>query len=187
MSRAVEALRAGYDQELTSWGGIIQDTAMSVHALGLYRAHFDVESQELFETVEADTRLTLRAPSVGRARIDLAELFARDLKREGRLRDLEQDLADVRTDARFAAAGISVARRKAAIFQVFGGTSFLLLMTLIATLLVSDRTALWNVVASTGSLMGLVIGAVIAVPITVLLSPKLVRNGAAAEKGEDNE
>jgi hypothetical protein len=187
VSRAVEALRAGYDRELSSWGGIIQDTAMSVHALGLYRSHFDVESQELFETVEADSRLTLRAPSVGRARIDLAELFARDLKREGHLRDLAGDLADVRTEARSAAAGISVARRKAAIFQVFGGISCLLLISLIATFLFSDRTALWNVVASTGSLMGLVVGAILAIPITVLLSPRLVRKGAAAEKGKDDE
>ncbi len=63
------------------------------------------------------------------------------------------------------------ARRTAYLFQSFGGASFLLLVTLLATFALSQRSALKSVLSSTGSLLGLVTGAVIAVPIAVLLMP----------------
>jgi len=144
---------------------------MSAHALGLYRSRYDVESQELFETVEADARSRQRASSVGRARIDLGELFARELKREESLRALRQEVDAARRQRVTDAKGLSHARRKATIFQVFGGASFLLLVTLLASFLTSQREALKSVLSGTGSLLGLVIGAIIAVPITLLLSP----------------
>jgi len=66
---------------------------------------------------------------------------------------------------------VSRARRKATFFQVFGGVSALLFVTLFASFLLTQRAALKAVLADTGSLLGLVIGAIIAIPITLLLSP----------------
>lgn len=171
VSRAVEALRGSYSHQLSSWGGIIQDTAMSAHALGLYRSRYDVESQELFETVEADARSTQRSSSVGRARIDLGELFARELKREEGLRALRLEVESAQRQALTDSKTLARAQRKAAILQVFGGASFLLLVTLFVSFWLSQREALKEVLTGTGSLLGLVIGAIIAVPITLLLSP----------------
>jgi hypothetical protein len=171
VSRAVEALRGAYSEELSSWGGIIQDTAMGVHALGLYRRKYDVESQELFETVESDARSSQGSSSVGRARIDLGELFARELARESKLRELQRNVDDERGRAAADAQTLTRSRRKAAVFQVFGGVSFLMLLSLLASFWLSQRDALISVLASTGSLLGLVVGAIIAVPVTLLLSP----------------
>lgn len=172
VSRAVEALRGSYSHELYSWGGIIQDTAMSVHALGLYRSRYDVESQELFETVEADARLSERSSSVGRARIDLGELFARELQREGTLRTLRGEVENGRLKVKADSQELARAQRKAAVFQIFGGVSFLLLVTLLVSFWLSQREALNDVLAGTGSLLGLMVGAIIAVPVTLLLSPR---------------
>lgn len=172
VSRAVEALRGSYSHDLYSWGGIIQDTAMSVHALGLYRARYDVESQELFETVEADARSSQRSASVGRARIDLSELFARELGREGNLRALTREAESARWQALTDSQALARSQRKATVFQTFGGVSFLLLAALLASFWFSQPEALKAVLSGTGSLLGLVIGAIIAVPITLLLSPR---------------
>lgn len=172
VARAVDALRGSYSTEASSWGGNIQDTAMSVHALGLYRARYEAESQELFETIEADAQSTVRSPSVGRARIDLGELFARDLQREEGFRVLMREMADMRQRLLTASVSAKRARRKAAVLQVFGGASFLLLATLLITFASSQRQALTTVLTSTGSLLGLVIAAIIAVPVTLLLSPR---------------
>lgn len=176
VSRAVEALRGGYRQDLRSWGGNIQDTAMSVHALGLYRSRYDVESQELFETVEADARSCQRSPSVGHARIDLSELFARERKREENLQALSREVSEARQVMAAASQERARSQRRASIFQVFGGVSFLLLIALMFSFLLSEREALAHVLSSTGSLLGLVIAAIIAVPITLLLSPREVRS-----------
>jgi hypothetical protein len=173
ISRAVEALRGSYSPELSSWGGIIQDTAMSVHALGLYRSRYDVESQELFETVEADARSSQRSSSVGRARIDLGELFARELDREGKFQALEREVETSRERVQADSQALGRARRKATMFQIFGGASFLALVALVASFWFSpQRAALISVLAGTGSFLGLVIGAMIAVPITLLLTPR---------------
>jgi hypothetical protein len=179
VTRAVEALRGSYSDELSSCGGIIQDTAMSVHALGLYRSRYDVESQELFETVEADARSSQRSSSVGRARIDLGELFARELGREVMLRELQREVEETRRRAFTDSQTLTRARRKAAVFQTFAGASSLVLLALLISLWLSQRNALISVLASTGSLLGLVIGAIIAVPVTILLSPsaKTSNNG----------
>jgi hypothetical protein len=173
VSRAVEALRGSYSPDMNSWGGIIQDTAMSVHALGLYRARYDVESQELFETVEADARSSQRSSSVGRARIDLGELFARELDREGKFHILERELATARQQVQVDSQALRRQRRKATVFQIFGGASFLMLATLIASFWLSpQRAAFISIISGTGSLLGLVLGAMIAVPVTFLLTPR---------------
>jgi hypothetical protein len=170
--RAVEALRGNFSHEWNSWGGIIQDTAMSVHALGMYRSRYDVESQELFETIEADVRSSRRSASVGRARIDLSELFARELEREGdlraRTREIESSRRQVLTDSK----ALARAQRKATVFQIFGGASFLLLAALFVSFLLMQREALKEVLSGTGSLLGLVIAAMITVPIVLLLTPR---------------
>lgn len=172
ISRAVEALRGSYSDELNSWGGIIQDTAMSVHALGLYRSRYDVESQELFETVEADARSSERSSTVGRARIDLGELFARELLRESDLRTLKGEVESARLRSVEDSRVLADEQRKAAVFQIFGGVSFLLLTALLISFWLSQRDALIDVLAGTGSLLGLVLGAIIAVPVTLILSPR---------------
>ena len=172
VSRAVEALRGNYDPKTRSWGDIIQDTAMSVHALGLYRSRYDVESQELFETIEADARASKGASSVGRARIDLGELFARELRREDNLRELKRETEKSRLQAKSVSQMLTKARRKAAIFQIMGGASFLLFLALVVSFWFSELQALKNVLTSTGSILGLVVGAIIAVPVTLLLSPR---------------
>lgn len=179
---AIEALRATYSSETQSWGGIIQDTAMSVHALGLYRSRYDPESQELFETIEADARSTERSSSTGRARIDLGELFGRDLEHRSRLVELDTELVRRRLEAQTLREGLRRARRKAAIFQVFGGTNALLLASLLVTLYWSQRAALVSLLTSAGSMLGLVVGAMIAVPITIMLSPRAPQSQTIPEK-----
>lgn len=171
VSRAVEAIRGCYDHELRSWGDIIQDTAMSVHALGLYRSRYDVESQELFETIEADTRESKAASSVGRARIDLGELFARELHRESYLRKLKREEKKIGVQSENMSKLLADAQKKAAVFQILGGVSFLLFVSLVVSFWISELQALMNVLTSTGSILGIVIGAIIAVPVTLLLSP----------------
>lgn len=175
VSRAVEALRGNYSYELSSWGGIIQDTAMSIHALGLYRSRYDVESQELFETVEADTRSTERSPNVGRARIDLGELFSRELQHENNIQKLRTKVESAQTQAERDTLELSIAQRKASVFRILGGACLLLLIALLESFWISEPQALKNVLLSTGSLLGLVVGAIIAVPITILLSPRVKR------------
>lgn len=183
VARAVESLRGSYNPELSSWGGIIQDTAMSVHALGLYRSRYNVESQEIFETVEMDTRLSQRSPSVGRARIDLGELFGRELDRESKFHALEREMETARQRVQVDSQALRRAHRQATIFQIFGGASFLLLTTLVASFLISpERTALVKVISGTGSLLGLVLGAMIAIPITYLLTPRATTD--STKKGD---
>jgi hypothetical protein len=179
---AIEALRATYSSETRSWGGIIQDTAMSVHALGLYRSRYDPESQELFETIEADARSTERSSSTGRARIDLGELFGRDLERGSRLIELDTELVRRRQEAQTLREGLRRARRKAAVYQVFGGTNALLLLSLLVTLYWSQRAALVSILTSAGSILGLVVGAMVAIPITLLLSPRTPQSETKPEK-----
>jgi hypothetical protein len=183
VARSVEALRGSYSPELNSWGGIIQDTAMSVHALGLYRSRYDVESQELFETVETDARLSQRSPSVGRARIDLGALFGRELDRESKSHALERELEIARQRVQVHSQALRRARRQATVFQIFGGASVLLLTTLVASFLLSpERAAFISVVSGTGSLLGLVVGAMIAIPVTYLLTPRSTTDSAKKDE-----
>jgi len=172
ISRAVEALRGSYSGEITSWGGIIQDTAMSVHALGLYRLRYDVESQELFETVEADARASAQSADVGRARIDLGELFARELDHEASIRKLIDEAEYARQQTQVQSRVLKRTQWSASVFQILGVTSFLLLIALLVSFWLSEAQALRNVLSSTGSLLGLVVGAIIAIPIAFFLSPR---------------
>jgi hypothetical protein len=171
VSRGIEAIRGSYDAELFSWGGIIQDTAMCVHALGLYRARYDVESQELFETIESDTRASKVESSVGRARIDLGDLFARELRRDKKFNELKIETDMTKNEIKDISNKLTKERKKASTFQIVGGVCFLLLIALLVSFGISEMQALKNVLTSTGSTLGLVVGAIIAVPITLLLSP----------------
>lgn len=186
VSRGIEAIRGSYDAELCSWGGIIQDTAMCVHALGLYRARYDVESQELFETIESDTRASNIESSVGRARIDLGDLFARELRREKKLKELKTKMSKTNEEIDNISKKLTKEHNKASIFQILGGACFLLLIALLVSFGMSEMQALKNVLTSTGSILGLVVGAIIAVPITLLLSPSSGENNECRKQDEVN-
>ncbi|PZA12188.1 hypothetical protein DNX69_09265 [Rhodopseudomonas palustris] len=171
VAHAVEGLRANFKNSTEPWGGIIQDAALAVQALGLFRSTYDAGSQELFESLEAESRLPRQSVGFGKIRVDLKELFARDLFKDKKIKELghlgeaqDKEIERLRADAVRARSSMSI-------FRMLGFVSLLLLVTLVASFWFGERQALLNVVASTGSLLGLVIGALIAVPITYLVSP----------------
>jgi len=171
VARAVEGLRARFHDSIEPWGGVMQDVALAVQALGLFRATYDVGSQEIFESLEAESRLSRESVGIGKIRVDLKDLFARDLSKDKKIREIEKTNESQReTITRLKQDSIR-ARRSMAIFRVIGGISSLLFVALLVSFWFGERDALLNVIAGTGSLLGLIIGALIAIPITYLVTP----------------
>jgi hypothetical protein len=171
VARAIEGLRSKFRMNSEPWGGVIQDIALAVQALGLFRATYDVGSQEIFESLEAESRMSRQSVGIGKIRVDLKELFSRDLAKDKKIRDLSHIIADQKQTLSLLREATKSAHRSMSIFRVTSGVSVLLLISLVASFWFGDREALLNVVAGTGSLLGLVIGALIAIPITYIVSP----------------
>jgi hypothetical protein len=146
---------------------------MCVHALGLYNARYSIASQELFETIESDARSSATSRTVAQARLDLNALFRRDLERELVLGQLRDSTAALQAKSSNLSADLTKSIKRARRFQSFGAASLLLLVALIVTFAISQRAALIEVLTSAGSILGLVVGAIIAVPIAVWLVPRV--------------
>ena len=173
VARAVEGLRAKFRRSADPWGGIVLDVALALQALGLFRVTYDVGSQEIFESLEAESRMSRQSVGIGKIRVDLKELFSRDLLKDKRIRELDRLLAKQDENIGQLKTSVSRARRSMVIFRVISGVSLLLLVTLVASFWFGERQALLKVVAGTGSLLGLVIGAMISIPITYFVSPSI--------------
>lgn len=175
ISLAVEAIRARFDDSVSSWAQNIQDTSMCIHALGLYRNQFFVESQELFETIEADLRTTEHTSAMGRSRIDLGDLFSREIRREKHLADLIKEIEDANQKISSLKDEAVAHSRSRQIFKIIAVASFLLFFCILFGMFMSEREALFRFFDEGDPLITIVIGALIAVPVALALNPRSKR------------
>ncbi len=169
--RGVEAIQADFNASTSSWGENVQHTAACIRALGLFNRSQHHASQEALEVVELRSLVANRAAVIGQARLDLAGLFAREQERELQLRQMAQQVAAVEQERDTLSEQASHETRRALWFQRLAVVAALLLLGFVGSLLVGQPKALLHIVSGAGSVLGLVVGAIIAVPVTLWLAP----------------
>jgi len=168
--KGVEALRGAYGQG--SWNGVIQDTAMCLHALALYNEFYESATQDLFEGIESDSRTWVRQRYVGDARVDLSDLFEREAELRAELASSKARASEAVADASSARTAYETLRGRSTWAERIAVVSTLLLLALMGNLALTQREALASVLGSAGSLLGLIVAAIIAVPVFVILARK---------------
>ena len=177
--KAVDALRGRFSRTSASWGKNLQETSACVRALGLFNDRIDLASQEVLETIELQRLASNRASTVGQARVDLASLFDRE---DAHIKQL------IELNAKFEANSVQLARaeadgrllaRKSNRFRVAAVVSLTILLGVVGSLLIKQPSTLINLLDA-ASLFALLIGALIAVPITIWLTPRQPKSEVAS-------
>jgi len=169
---AVIALRSRYREDQGSWDGDIQATATATLAIELHNRTFRYSTQEFFESIRFDTD-RIRGSAVVQDRLEeMAELRSEADRQRTRLAELAAEVATrdrrlIETDESTTRANRSVTRNR-----VVATTSSVLLVGIVLTLISKYPQTARALFLEVGPVLPLLLGALIAVPITVLMTAR---------------
>ncbi|PVE14826.1 hypothetical protein [Arthrobacter sp. Bz4] len=182
--KGVDALRGRFDQATASWNSNLQETAACVRALGLFNERLDLAAQDVLETIELQRLASNRAMTVGQARVDLAALFDREERHVRELMQLRDTVKVQGSNLAEATSAASRSSKQSIRFRQATVASLTVLVGVVLSLLITEPNALLSLLGA-ASLLGLALGALIAVPITIWLTPRTATSGRGpAPEGE---
>jgi hypothetical protein len=169
---AILYLRAAYDEATGTWDRDIQATAKAAHAIGMHNRRFAYSTQDFFETIRREVRQVDRSEGVREMRRELAELreLAKSCRESARTAVAERE-ATMQSVELFRSDERRLARYET-IWRVIATTSSLLLAGLVVSLFVHQFQVAISLFSEIGSLLPLIISAVLAVPITIAMQPR---------------
>jgi hypothetical protein len=171
---AILHLRSTYDETTGSWGKDIQATAKAAQAIGMHNKLFAYSTQDFFETIRREVRQVDRSEGIREMRRELAELRKRAKTSGEQARSASQQMETaVRCVDTLRLEQHRIARHETS-WRVVAVTSSFLLTGLIVSLVIHQREAAVSLFSEIGSLLPLIISAVLAVPITLAMKPSKV-------------
>lgn len=163
-------LRSTFDARLGNWGGDIQSTAKSISTLVKHNKRFAYSTQDFHDVINRGVAEYERGSELAEVRADLASLRVRAAASDKGLEQAKATLLDTKERLDALATEFKKQRATTRRLRAISTVSSMLLMGLIVSMLVNQRDTLWKLVSEIGSLLPLVIGAIIAIPITNALS-----------------
>lgn len=170
--KAVLYLMSTYDDAAGNWLGDIQATATAARAIGLHNKKYAFSTQELFETISQQIKQVDRSENIRAIRRELASIRSDVVTSREQFEKLEARSMD--TKARHEQL-----ERREFIWRCIGTVSTLLLTGVGISLFVNFRMVAKALISEFGSVLPLIAGAVLAVPVTAVLSQKSVERATA--------
>ena len=164
-------LRSTYDEATGSWDRDIQATAKAAQAIGMHNKLFAYSTQDFFETIRREVRQVDRSEGIREMRRELAELRERAKTSGAEARTACQQMETaVRCVEDLRAEQHRISRHETS-WRVIATTSSLLLIGLLVSLVIHQYNAAVSLFSEIGSLLPLIISALLAVPITLAMKP----------------
>lgn len=163
-------LRSAFDARHGNWADDIQSTAKSVSALVQHNKRFAYSTQDFHDVIQRGVTEYERGAELAEMRAELALLRAQAATADKGLQQAQMTSLETKKKLDAIHTQFETQRVTTRRLRAIATVANMLLIGLIASMLVNQREVLFKLVSEVGSLLPLIVGAIIAIPITNALS-----------------
>jgi hypothetical protein len=163
-------LRSTFNERQGNWSDDIQSTAKAIGTLAKHNKRFAYSTQDFHDVIRRGTADYERGAELAEMRADLAFLRMHAARSQGALEAARRETREVTSNLEALDTAAQLQKVTTRRLRAVSTVSTMLLAGVLLSLIVNQREALFKLVSEIGSLLPLIIGAIIALPLTRALS-----------------